>query len=84
MIRIIQLKFLIPATEIDIVRNVIRKGAYADNYSSSYQTVEEYKIVKKEMERIHQEIGLPLKGTYSDVKTDPEMQEKIDNGADNF
>ena len=82
VIRIIQLKFLMPATNIELVRNVIKKGAYADNYSSSYQTVEEYNIVKAEMEKIHKEIGLPLKATYSDVNTDPEVKARISNGED--
>ena len=30
------------------------------------------------MEKIHNEIGLPLKATYTDIKTDPEIKEKID------
>ena len=82
VIRIIQLKFLMPATNIDLVRSVIRKGAYADNYSSSYQTIEEYNIVKTEMEKIHKEIGLPLKATYSDINTDPEVKSRINKGEE--
>ena len=61
---------------------VRRPREYADNYSSSYRTIEEFKIVKKEMEKIHAEIGLPLKATYTDIKTDPGMKERINNGED--
>ena len=35
------------------------------------------------MEKIHAEIGLPLKATYTDIGTDPGMKERIDNGEDN-
>ena len=72
VIRIIQLKFLLPATRVKLVKDLIKKGAYADNYSSSYRYLREYNLVKQEMERIHSEIGLPLKATYSDIETDPE------------
>ena len=70
VIRIIQLKFLMKMTEIEMVKQILKTGAYADNYSSSFQTKEEYKIAKEEMNRIHDKIGLPLKGTYCAVKTD--------------
>ena len=46
------------------------------------RTREEFKIVKAEMEKIHGEIGLPLKGTYTDIETDPEMEERIRKGED--
>ena len=38
VIRIIQLKFLMAATRIELVKEVILKGAYADNYNSSFRT----------------------------------------------
>ena len=77
VIRIIQLKFLMAATRIELVKEVILKGAYADNYNSSFRTVEEYIKVRDEMNRIHDSIGLPLKGTYTDIGTDPEILQKL-------
>ena len=49
---------------MELVREVLLKGAYADNYNSSFRTVEEYIKVRDEMNRIHDSIGLPLKGTF--------------------
>ena len=63
VIRIIQLKFLMAATKIELVCEVLRKGAYAYNYNSSIRTVQEYTKVRDEMNRIQRSIGLPLKGT---------------------
>ena len=63
VIRKIQLKFLMAATKIELVCEVLRKGAYADNYNSSIRTVQEYTKVRDEMNRIQRSIGLPLKGT---------------------
>ena len=77
VIRIIQLKFLMAATRMELVKEVILKGAYADNYNSSFRTVEEYTKVRDEMNRIHDSIGLPLKGTYTDIGTDPEILQKL-------
>ena len=34
------------------------------------------------MGRIHNDIGLPLKATYSDILADPEIKERINNGED--
>ena len=76
VIRIIQLKFLMAATRMKLVREVLLKGAYADNYNSSFRTIEEY-IKVREMNRIHDSIGLPLKGTYTDIGTDPEILLKL-------
>ena len=39
VIRIIQLKFLMAATRMELVREVLLKGAYADNYNSSSRTI---------------------------------------------
>ena len=63
VIRKIQLKFLMAATKIELVCEVLRKGAYADNYNSCIRTVQEYTKVRDEMNRIQRSIGLPLKGT---------------------
>ena len=56
----------------------MRKGAYADNYNSSFRTIQEYIKVQDEMNRIHKNIGLPLKGTYTDIGMDPDILKKID------
>ena len=36
------------------------------------------------MEKIHNEIGLPLKATFSDIETDEDMKRKIAEGEDRF
>ena len=77
VIRIVQLKFLMAATRMELVKEVLMKGAYADNYNSSFRTIEEYIKVRDEMNRIHDRIGLPLKDTYTDVGTDPEILQKL-------
>ena len=77
VIRIIQLKFLMAATRMELVREVLLKGAYAENYNSSFRTIEEYIKVRDEMNRIHDSIGLPIKGTYTDVGTDPDILLKL-------
>ena len=73
VIRIVQLKFLMTATKMKLVQEVLRKGAYADNYNSSFRTIQEYIEVRDEMNRIYKAKGLPLKGTYTDGGTDPEI-----------
>ena len=55
---------------------------HGDNYSNSFETLEEYKKVSEDMEKIHQAIGLPLKGTYTDVATDPEILNKLGKEQD--
>ena len=70
VIRIIQLKFLLTMTDITTVKQILKTGAYADNYSSSFRTKNEYNEAKDKMNRIHSKIGLPLKGTYCAVHTD--------------
>ena len=44
IIRIIQLKFLMAATMMELVRNVLCKGAYADNYNSSFRSTSKYEM----------------------------------------
>ena len=82
VIRIIQLKFLMAATRMELVREVLLKAAYADNYNSSFRTIEEYIKVRDEMNRIHDSIGLPLKGTYTDIGTDPNILLKLAKNED--
>ena len=82
VIRIIQLTFLIKMTEIKMVQQILKTGAYADNYSSSFQTKDEYKVAKDEMNRIHDKIGLPLKGTYCAVKTDAGVLKELEKDKD--
>ena len=57
-------------------------GAYADNYSSSFQTEPEYVGAKDEMNRIHSKIGLPLKGTYCADHTDKNVLKELEKEKD--
>ena len=63
--------------KLDLTRQVILSGAYADNYKSSFRTKKEYLEVKQDMENIHEQTGLPLKNTYATVETDPEILRKL-------
>ena len=49
VIRIIQEKLLANLCKLDLTRNVILFGAYADKYKSSFQTTREYLKVRKDM-----------------------------------
>ena len=71
VIRIIQEKFLAKLCNLDLTRQVIPSGNYANNYNSSFRAKKEYLDVKPHMEDIHKQIGLPLKNTYTTVGTDP-------------
>ena len=82
VIRIVQLKFLMAATKMKLVQEVIRKGAYAGNYNSSFRTIKEYTEVRDEMNRMHKAIGMPLKGTYTNVGTYPEILLTLDKNSD--
>ena len=42
IIRIIQKKFLAPIARLAATKHVILNGAYADNYSTSFQTREQF------------------------------------------
>ena len=64
VIRIIQEKFLAKLCKLDLTRQMIISGAYADNYNSSFRPKKEYLNVKQDMENIHVQIGLPLKNIY--------------------
>ena len=72
--RIIQLKCLLKMTEMTTVKQILKTGAYAHNYSSSFRTKLECVAEKEKKYRIHSKIGLPLKGTYCAVHIDPEFQ----------
>ena len=61
VIRIIQEKFLTKFCKLDLTKQVILFGAYADNYNSSFRTKKEYLLVKQDMENIHEQLGLHLK-----------------------
>ena len=76
-IRIIQEKRLAKMCKLDVTRQVILPGAYADNYNSSFRTREKYLNVKQDMEEILEQIGLPLKNTYTTVGTDPGILAKL-------
>ena len=77
IVRIIQKKYLIPMAKYEESKHTIDAGGYADNYSNSFETLREYKMVSEDMEEIHLAIGLPLKGTYTDVATDPDILKKL-------
>ena len=77
IVRIIQKKFLSPKAKLEATRHTILAGGYADNYSYSFETLGEYKAVSKDMNEVHDGIGLPLKATYCDIKTDPEILKKL-------
>ena len=77
IVRIIQKKFLMPMAKYEELKHTIDAGGYADNYSNSFETLKEYKMVSEDMEEIHRAIGLPLKGTYTNVATDPKILEKL-------
>ena len=78
IVRIIQKKFLMPMAKFEESKHTLDAGGYADNYSKSFETLEEYKKVSEDMEKIHQAIGLPLKGTYTDIATDTKILGKLD------
>ena len=82
VIRIIQKKFLILKASVPATKHCIDKGGYAENYSTSFQDVEQYKLVKDDTERIHAAIGLLLKATFTDIKTDPEILKTLGNEKD--
>ena len=65
-----------------MVKQILRTGAYADNYSSSFRTKPEYIAAKDEMNRIHSIIGLPLKGTYCAVHTDKNVLKELEKEND--
>lgn len=71
-------------TNIKIIENFEVEMSIGDifavtpfNYSDSFETIQEYNAVSEDMERIHKEIGLPVKGTYTDVGTDPNTLKKL-------
>ena len=63
--------------KLEATRHTIMAGGYADNYSDSFETLEEYKKVSEDMNEVHTRIGLPLKATYCDIKTDPDILKKL-------
>ena len=74
---------MIAASKMEIVKSVLKKGAYTDNYNSNFRTVHEYIQVGDKMKRIHNQIGLPLKGTYTNVKTDKDILTKPNKFGEN-
>ena len=64
------------------MKQILRTGAYADNYSSSFRTKPEYIAAKDEMNRIHSKIGLTLKGTYCTVHTDKNVLKELKKEID--
>ena len=67
IVRITQQKFISPMARLEATRHTVMAGGYADNYSNSFETIEEYKQVSEDMDTIHTKIGLPLKATYTDI-----------------
>ena len=72
VVRIAQKKLLCPRARLASTKHTILAGGYADNYSNSFPTKQEYMEVSKDMEEIHAVIGLPLKATYTSIQTDPQ------------
>ena len=77
VVRITQKKLLCPRAKLTSTRHTILSAGYADNYSNSFPTKQEYNEASKDMEEIHAQIGLPLKATYTSIQTDPEILEKL-------
>ena len=80
VIRIIQEKFLAKLCKLDLTKQVILFGAYADNYNSSLKTKMEYMKVKQDMEDVHEQIGLSLKNKDTAVYTDGKILDKTWKG----
>ena len=52
------------------VRNhTVLSGGYVENYSNSFRALKEFRRVIADMEKIHTDIGLPLKATYANIGT---------------
>ena len=77
IVRITQQKFIRPRAELEATKYTVLKGGYADNYSYTISTLEEFRGVSADMEKIHNYIGLPLKATYADIGTDAEILKKL-------
>ena len=60
IVRITQKKFISPKAELEATKHTVLSGGYADNYSNSFRTLEEFRRVSADMEKIHSDIGLPL------------------------
>ena len=72
-----QKKFVSPKAELEATKHTVLSGGYADNYNNSFRTLEEFRRVSADMEKIHNDIGLPLKATYADIGTDAGMLKKL-------
>ena len=77
VIRIIQENFLALMCQHNLTKHKIVFGGYADNYNGSFRTAQEYWLVKEEIKRTHSKIGLPLKNTYTSIRTDSKILEKL-------
>ena len=77
IVRITQKKFVSPRADLEATKHSVLSGGYADNYSYSFRTLEEFRRVSADMEKIYNDIGLPLKATYADVGTDSEILRKL-------
>ena len=57
--------------------HTVLSGGYVDNYSNSFRALKEFRRVIADMEKIHTDIGLPLKATYANIGTDAEILKKL-------
>ena len=77
VIRIIQMKFLALMCKHKLTKHIIVHGGYADNDNGSFESFQEYRLVKEDMETAHRKIGLPLKHTYTSTSTDSKILDQL-------
>ena len=77
VIRNVQEKFLAWMCKNKFTKHIIVFGGYADNHNGSFTTVQEYWLVKENMETTHRKIGLPLKHTYTSTTTDSKILDQF-------
>ena len=53
IVRITQKKLISPRAELEATKHTVLSGGYADNYSYSFRTLEEFRRVSSDMEKIH-------------------------------
>ena len=73
IIRLIQTRILPEKATFQVTKDCLKDGSYADNYEWSVRTRETYEQLVWDMEKIHEEIGLPLKAHFTAVATDPNI-----------
>ena len=56
---------------------IVIAKAYAVNYCSSFRKKETYLAVKKDMEEAHDEVGLPLKATWTSEQTEEGVVKRL-------